>query len=68
MAKCLNLHCLETNVIEGIVQFDPAVSFLFVQHCVPESLTYITGHNYAVRTRLLRARCGCAGPIPIIVA
>lgn len=24
MAKCLNLHCLETNVIEGTVQFDPS--------------------------------------------
>jgi hypothetical protein len=31
MAKFLNLHCLETNVIEGTVQFDPAVSFLFIQ-------------------------------------
>lgn len=30
MAKFLNLHYLETNIIEGIVQFDPAVSFSFV--------------------------------------
>jgi hypothetical protein len=25
MAKFLNLHCLETNVIEGTTQFDPSV-------------------------------------------
>jgi hypothetical protein len=45
MAKFLNLHCLETNVIEGTVQFDLAVSFSFIQHRVPESLTHITGYK-----------------------
>lgn len=32
MAKFLNLHCLETNVIEATVQFDASVSFSFILH------------------------------------
>lgn len=38
MPKFLNLHCVETNVIEGLVQFNESVSLSFNLHSVPEYL------------------------------
>ena len=36
MAKFLNFYCLETNVIEGTMKFDSAVSSSFI-HCTPRA-------------------------------
>lgn len=32
LSKFINLHCLETNVIEGTVQFDPTVRRITVEY------------------------------------
>ena len=55
MAKFLNLHCLETNVIEGTMEFDLSVSFSVIVHLVLDSLTSFAGYNQTGRSRLLQS-------------
>ena len=55
MAKFLNLHCLETNVIEGTMEFDSSVSFSVIVHFVLDSLISFAGYNQTGRSRLLQS-------------
>ena len=55
MAEFLNLHCLETNVIEGTMEFESSVSFSVIVHLVLDSLTSFEGYNQTGQSRLLRS-------------